>query len=376
MSANDMSLRSNHFLRVGQFSLHSDFPAVKTPVCLQYTRLGCIPHVCWDLVDHVQDEDAPILTSIGTTAPLTPQLQSLQIGLHQFCRLPEKRAVFMSNYDSLNRIRNGANNKMGIGYRRQSGIAHMDNPNYMDMIQYSKVQAFQSLCDCDTPKDASNKRKDNSLKRSLQYLDELQVRRKQDQVFGAGAAVFGSVTGGFDLKTRLISAAKVSEHEVDGFVLEGFHNYDPLQQELDDDSYPILEQVLLNLPEKSPKAVFGSLSPETMLRLMEMGVSVFDSSYATALTERGHALLVHFSTDESGFRVRSETLDLRDIQYKDDMSIISSECGCYSCQKSFTRAYINHLLVTSEMLSSVLLNLHNLFTMYHFFRRLRQFYSS
>ena len=372
---NFISSPKSSVVRIGQLSLHPQFPKCETPACFQYTRIGCIPHVCWDLLPHVQDDDVPILTSIATVIPLQQQLRSLDTNLHQFCRLPQ-RPVFLSNYDSTAAIKPGANNKAGIAFCRKSGISHISSTAYLDLVSCIKPQAFQSLCDSDTPKDAPNKRIGHAVKRSLQYLDDLYLRQENGPTI-ATAPVFGSVVGGFDLKSRLISVEDVSGRKVEGFVLEGFHDYDPNNSLiLHPEAYDILTQVMDHLPKDAPKALFGCLTPETMFQLMRMGVDIFDSSYATMLTEKGQALLIRISdAADSSISVQSELLDLNKDEFKADMTVIASDCDCYSCKKSFTRAYINHLLVTHEMLSSVLLNLHNIYTLYKFFRNVRHHYS-
>lgn len=252
----------------------------------------------------------------------------------------------------------------------------MSNTGYFDLISCVKPQAFQSLCDSDTPKDAPNKRVGHAVKRSLGYLDELR-QKQQNGLTAVTGPVFGSVVGGFDLKSRLISAKDLSERQVDGFVLEGFHDYDPENSKvLHPDAYVIMRQIMEHLPKEAPKALFGCLKPETMFQLMKMGVDIFDSSYATMLTEKGQALLISISDcPDSGISVQSDLLDLSREEFKDDMTVIASDCGCYSCTKLFTRAYINHLLATREMLSSVLLNLHNIYTVYKFFRNVRNHFS-
>lgn len=362
---------SSPAIRIGHLSLSPAFPQSPTPVCFQYTRNGCVPHLTWDLVPHVQDDESPILTSVPSVFPFVQQLQSLHTSLHNFCRLPQ-RPVFLSTYDCTTAIRHGGNDRKGISFKRQSGCDQINNQGYMDLVSHCQPQAFQSLCDADTPIDASNKRISHSVKRSQAYLDELRMKQA-DNLMSVAAPVFGSIVGGYDLRSRLISCSLVSEKEVDGYVIEGLHDYDSHKsQVLLPEAHSIIEQVLHNLPVNAPKAIFGCLKPETMFQLMKLGIDIFDSSYATALTDSGKALIVRIAQNhDSEVEVHSSVMDLKSGEYREDMSIISSECACYACSRSFSRAYLNHLLVTKEMLASVLLNLHNLYTMYRFFREIR-----
>ena len=331
-----------------------------------------MPHICWDLLEHVQDDDAPLLSCISTTVTLQRPLQALSVDMHNLCRLPH-RPVFFANYDSLSPVHAGANNRAGIAYTLTGGLRHMSSIGYLELISSVRPQAFQSLSDADTPKDASKKRLSTALKRTLEYLDELRLRQEK-QLTSVSGPVFGSVVGGFDMKSRLICVKDLKERNVDGYVLEGFHDYGTERAgNLDEETVHLLQQVIAELPTEKPKALFGSFTPEVMLQLMKAGVDMFDSSYATMLTEQGCALMTSVSpaSNAAGLSVRSHVLHLNKGEFKEDMNVIDTDCGCYSCKKSFTRAYINHLLVTKEMLASVLLNLHNLYVLYDFFRRIR-----
>ena len=105
------------------------------------------------------------------------------------------------------------------------------------------------------------------------------------------------------------------------------------------------------------------------------GVDLFTSVYPYVIAESG--LAFSFALDVNG-SPRPATLNLRDAVYQRDWRSIcgkpvtegqSSEidpsllpeadafdCPCYCCRKH-TRAYLNHLLHTHELLGHVLLNM-------------------
>ena len=341
--------------------------------------MGIVPHLSWDLMSNTDDDESPILCSISNVIQLQKPLKALKTDLQQLSRSPGKRPIFLSVYDCLTPIKHGTNKKAGIAYRHTGGYGHMNGINYLDLVSCVKPHVFQSLCDSDTPADASNKRISFSVTRSREYLDELRLRQEKG-LTDVSQPVFGSLEGGFDMKARLKSATDLNDRNVNGFVIEGFHDYDPdNSQILCPEAYHLLHQAVNSLQTEKPKAIFGCFKPETMLQLMRQGVDLFDSSYATMLTEKGFALLINYvSTDgpagDSDFNVKSEIMDLNDAVYKNDMKTIGDDCKCYTCRQEFTKAYINHLLVTKEMLSRVLLNLHNLFALYAFFRKVRNHY--
>jgi queuine tRNA-ribosyltransferase len=55
----------------------------------------------------------------------------------------------------------------------------------------------------------------------------------------------------------------------------------------------------------------------------------------------------------------SGTLSMRNAQYKDDFNPVDGSCDCYTC-KNYTRAYLRHLFIASEILALELASIHNL----------------
>ncbi len=56
--------------------------------------------------------------------------------------------------------------------------------------------------------------------------------------------------------------------------------------------------------------------------------------------------------------------------YKEDFSPISNECDCYAC-KSYTKAYIRHLITADETFGARLLSIHNIRFLVHLMEEIR-----
>jgi len=120
-----------------------------------------------------------------------------------------------------------------------------------------------------------------------------------------------------------------------------------------------------------------------VISLVECGIDMLDASYALHLTRRNAAIDadVLFSVDLDGVDpeieqdiLKSSTsfeLKLSEPQYKEDFSPISSNCNCYTCL-NHTRAYVNHLIATKELLAPVMLTIHNTFSYSRFFNLVRE----
>jgi queuine tRNA-ribosyltransferase len=63
---------------------------------------------------------------------------------------------------------------------------------------------------------------------------------------------------------------------------------------------------------------------------------------------------------------------IRHAKYKDDRAPIDAACNCPVC-RTYSRAYLRHLFIANEILSSVLNTLHNLHFYLDTMRRIRQF---
>jgi len=63
---------------------------------------------------------------------------------------------------------------------------------------------------------------------------------------------------------------------------------------------------------------------------------------------------------------------IKHAKYKDDPAPIDATCGCLVCG-TYSRAYLRHLFISGEILSSVLNTIHNLYFYLDTIRRIRQF---
>lgn len=248
-------------------------------------------------------------------------------------------------------------------------------------VTAAQPSAFVALCDSETPADASNKRKGKAITKSLDFLDKcLLIKASEPRL--SDSLIFGAIEGGFDAKLRDLSAKQTSERPVDGFLIDGFHTNGPASGELNwSEAQPLIQSILKVLPESKPRLYQGSCSPKMVLDLVEIGIDIFESSYVFHETEAGHGLTFtntltpkvspDADCDASSTDKGVAFIDLKDPQFKEDFSPIHKSCSCYTCRKH-TRAYINHLLATKEMLGPVLLMIHNLHHYQTFFRTIRE----
>ncbi|XP_054164019.1 queuine tRNA-ribosyltransferase accessory subunit 2-like [Oppia nitens] len=350
-----------------------------TPICLQYTINGSVPHIVHDLLDDLNDDNSPMLIPLPTTLLMNESLRQfnktfdgLKSGIRDYVGLKRWRPTIVSIQDPLLEIKSGHNATDGIAVFCRGGKQAVNSSRLIDIMTNFKPDAYQSICDSDTPSNASNKRIYNSVDRSLYLMDEC-IDKHNDcpDLKDKNISILGTIQGGLHIRSRLKSAKESADKAVDGFVIDGFHLYgNQSHSQLDLNSVkPILAEIFEILPKDKPMIMFGVLTPFQIIQLIDSGIDVFDSSYATVMTEDGIAL--QEIIDNNILKVTNLSIDLKSKQFKEDFNPIDDNCRCYTCVNGFSRAYINHLLNASEMLAKVLLNFHNLETFYNFFRQIK-----
>ena len=111
--------------------------------------------------------------------------------------------------------------------------------------------------------------------------------------------------------------------------------------------YEMLDHLRPALPADVPRYLMGVGSPDCLIEGVKRGVDMFDCVLATRIARNGTAFTSHGKTV------------VRNGRYKADFTPLDEECSCYCC-KNYTKAYLRHLINVGEMLSSMLLSLHNI----------------
>ena len=157
--------------------------------------------------------------------------------------------------------------------------------------------------------------------------------------------IFGIVQGNFYPDLRRESAEFITSLDFDGFAIGGVAIGEPPKK-----MYEAVEAVLPYLPEDKPRYVMGVGSPKEVKTLISMGVDCFDSIYPTQNAR--HASMF---TSKGKIYVDSG-------KYADDFTPIEKGCKCHTC-KTYTKAYLYHLIKVKEPAVKRLVSIHNQFFM-------------
>ena len=174
-------------------------------------------------------------------------------------------------------------------------------------------------------------------KTEMERLNSLEDTINHDQLLFAinQGAIFEDI--------RMDHAKRIAEMELDGYAVGGL-----AVGETHEEMYHILDVTLPHLPAEKPVYLMGVGTPENILEGVERGVDFFDCVYPARNGRHGH---VYTSRGKR---------NLFNKQYEKDMSPIEEGCQCPTC-RTYSRAYIRHLLKAKEMLGMRLCVLHNLY---------------
>ena len=155
--------------------------------------------------------------------------------------------------------------------------------------------------------------------------------------------LFGINQGGIYEDIRIAHAQQIAELNLDGYAVGGL-----AVGESHEEMYRILDAVVPHLPENKPTYLMGVGTPANILEAVDRGVDFFDCVYPSRNGRHGHVYTNHGK------------MNLFNAKYELDDRPIEEGCNCPAC-RSYSRAYIRHLLKAKEMLGMRLCVLHNLY---------------
>ncbi|MDH4065540.1 MAG: tRNA guanosine(34) transglycosylase Tgt, partial [Acidobacteriota bacterium] len=165
---------------------------------------------------------------------------------------------------------------------------------------------------------------------------------------------FGIVQGGTSPELRQRSAALTVSAGFEGYAIGGLSVGEP-----NDVMYRVIEQTTPELPDGQPRYLMGVGTPLDLVEAVARGIDMFDCVMPTRNARNGR-LFTH-----------EGAINIKNARYAEDDGPVDPACGCYTC-RTFSRAYLRHLFVASEMTSGVLNTLHNLFFYLDTMRRVRE----
>lgn len=169
-------------------------------------------------------------------------------------------------------------------------------------------------------------------------------------------ALFGIVQGGMHMDLRLRSLERLENMgDFPGYGIGGYsvgESHEVMFETLE----PLASQYM---PAHKPRYLMGVGNPTTLVRAVACGIDMFDCVLPTRTGRTGTA----FSSEGR--------LNLRNAKYKRDFGPLDPQCDCPVCQ-TYSRAYLNHLVIQKEMVGFTLVSLHNVYYLLELMRKARR----
>ena len=197
------------------------------------------------------------------------------------------------------------------------------------------------------PHPATREYMQNSVDRTTRWLERCKIKMDQlnslPDTLNRQQLLFGINQGGTFEDIRIAHAKTISAMNLDGYAIGGL-----AVGESHEEMYRILDETVPYLPENKPTYLMGVGTPANILESVDRGVDFFDCVYPSRNGRHGHVYTNHGK------------LNLFNVKYELDHRPIEEGCACPAC-RSYSRAYIRHLLKAKEMLGMRLCVLHNLY---------------
>ena len=324
----------NNGARTGIFTTpHGDLlTPVFAPVGTQATVKTLTP-------EHLKEINATLVLSNTYHLYLRPgdELVRDMGGLHEFMQWPGPMLTDSGGFQVFSLAQTRKIDDDGVTFKSHiDGSTHRFTPEKSIAIQENLgADIIMTFDECSDPNDHDYSRL--AMDRTHRWAERsVKAKTRPDQ------ALFGIVQGGVNPDLRAESAQFIASLDTPGIAIGGL-SVGETKKEMHD----TLDIVVPLLPENKPRYLMGVGTPEDLINGVARGIDIFDCVLPTRLARHNSAF------------APEGRLNLMNATFARDQRPIDETCDCYTC-KTFTRAYIRHLIVAKELLAGTLISIHNL----------------
>ena len=161
-----------------------------------------------------------------------------------------------------------------------------------------------------------------------------------------GHALFGIQQGGVTESLRGESAEALRAIGFDGYAVGGL-----AVGEGQEAMFGVLDYAPDMLPEEKPRYLMGVGKPDDIVGAVARGIDMMDCVLPSRSGRTGQAF------------TRRGVVNIKNARHTNDPRPLDEACDCPACS-NYSRAYLNHVFRSGEMISGMLLTWHNL----HYFQ--------
>jgi len=346
--------------------IHTPHGTIDTPVFMPVGTLGTVKGLTQEMLEELGAQIILCNTYHLYLRPGHERIAELG-GLHRFMSWPRPILTDSGGFQVLSLAPLRRVSEEGVVFRSHlDGSQHSFTPETALDVQRALGSDIAMPLDECTEYPAGHERARQSMELTARWLERTRRHwsKVQGQECGAATldlgpgtlnpALFGIVQGGTYPDLRAESARRTAEMDLPGYAIGGLSVGEPRSL-----TWELLEAVEPRLPRLRPRYLMGVGLPEELPQYVAMGVDMMDCVLPTRNARNGMLF------------TSQGRLVIRHSRYAGDSRPPDERCGCPVCRR-YSRAYLRHLFLSGELLSSVLNTVHNLHFYLDTMRKIRQ----
>jgi queuine tRNA-ribosyltransferase len=271
-------------------------------------------------------------------------------GVHQFMAWSGPMLTDSGGFQvfSLSEIRSISEEGVSFRSPRDGQLIDLKPETSIEIQNKLGADVIMAFDEC-PPYPASREHVIEATERTYRWLKRcMAAHQRSDQ------ALFGIVQGGVYPDLRQAAARSLVDLDLPGYAIGGVSVGEPAEF-----IEMIVKATAPLLPFEKPRYLMGVGTHREIVQAIASGVDLFDCVIPTRLGRHGNAL------------VKGQRWNLKNARFREDFTPLDEACPCYTC-RTFTRAYLNHLLRSQELLAFTLLSIHNITELVQFTQRIRE----
>lgn len=328
--------------RAGEIT--TDHGVIPTPIFMPVGTVGSVKAV--HMRELREDIDAKIILGNTYHLYLRPGLDILRQagGLHRFNGWDRPILTDSGGFQVFSLSSNRKLKEEGAYFRSHiDGSKHLFTPEgVVDIERIIGADIMMALDEC-PPGTSDYDYAKKSLGLTQRWLERGWKRYKETEgLYGYTQAYFPIVQGCVYPDLRREAAKHIADLGADGNAIGGLAVGEPTEK-----MYEMIEIVNDILPEDKPRYLMGVGTPANILEAIDRGVDMMDCVMPTRNGRNGMLF------------TRNGIMNMRNKKWADDFSPLD-EGGAAWVDEVYSKAYVRHLFISSEILAMQIASVHNL----------------
>ena len=324
--------------------LHTDHGAIPTPIFMPVGTVGSVKAVHQH--ELCNDIDAKIILGNTYHLYLRPGMGTLKAagGLHRFMGWERPILTDSGGFQVFSLAQNRKIMEEGCTFKSHiDGSRHTFTPEGVVDIQRTIGSDIMMAFDECPPGESPYNYAKKSMELTHRWMDRCVDRYKETEpLYGHRQALFPIVQGCKYADLRRMSAEHAASKDAYGYAIGGLAVGEPTEV-----MYEMIEVVNAILPTDRPRYLMGVGTPANILEAIERGVDMFDCVMPTRNGRNGMLF------------TWNGTVNIKNKKWETCFEPINPDSSALA-DRSYTYAYLHHLIKSEELLGLQIASIHNL----------------